>query len=247
MPLAGMDARLALATEQELVAPPAFPWSYAAASRLPRATVSAVAVHPRPPSAETVTDVAETLTQQAPALARPFTLPTSPPYLMVPLAFKLHLTLDDEGRVASAAVTGAPGELDFLLAERAAALVFPPSAGGAAVSATLTLTPYHYDRLLARRHGLPLPAADYELLYRALQFGTYGFADACRAYAPALLRADAATKVSFRVGPSGHPERVAFSPPLGDEKEQLLADALGQVFLPRRLAGAEVTVLLGSE
>ncbi len=247
---AGFDRRRVFALEQELLAPPAFPWSLAALSHLPRAEVRSLRITRFPEETDLPPDLAallaDELTRQARTFARPFTLPSSPPYLVVPLAFEVEFDLDDDGRTAVAAVSGAPGDLNRAFAEAATAFVFPPAAAHVAFAATVTLTPYHYNRLSASRRGRRLSAEDYRLLFRSLQFNSYPVYDAIAAVEPELLSASHETRVTFFIAPDGHPQGVAFEPPLADGAADVIGAALAELYLPAELAGAKVEFLLSN-
>lgn len=248
--LAGLEPRLVFASEQELLAPPAFPWSLAAVSRLPRAEVGAVKVLRKPEgpaAAENLPEVlAAALAEQAPALARPFTLPSSPPYLVTPVVLELEFELDDAGAAVAAAAAGAPAELNAVIAERAAHIVFPRAAADVAFEAAVTLVPYPYERVVARRRGRAVTPEEYRLLFRALQFNSFPFYDTCLAVAPELLTAEEDTVVSFEVDADGRPRAPALEPPLpSEEANDALADALAEIYLPTTLTGARVEFIIG--
>jgi hypothetical protein len=238
---AGFDRRAAFATEQELLAPAAFPWSLAAVSRLPRAEVKAVAVLRAPENTELpagIRDVlAAELAEQTPTIARPFTLEASPPYLVTPVTVRLEFELNDDGSTAAAAASGAPGELNALFAERAARLFFPPEAGDAAFAATVTLIPYCYERLSATRAGKPVSDEEYRALFRALQYNSFPFYDTLLAACPELLTADGETDVSFVVDAAGHPGAVKLEPAPDEDDAAALAETLAEIHLPKKLAG----------
>jgi len=249
--LAGFEPRLAYASEQELLAPAAFPWSLAAVSRLPRAEVGAVTVLRKPegpPAARDLPQVlAAALAEQAPAVARPFTLAASPPYLVTPVTLQLEFELDDAAAAEAAGVAGAPAELNAAFAERAVHFVFPQAAADVAFAAAVTLVPYPYERLSARRGGAAVTDAEYRLLFRALQFNSFALYDTCLAAAPELLTAKEDTLVSFDVGADGHARAASFEPPLpSDEARDALADALAEIYLPKTLAGARVEFAIGN-
>jgi hypothetical protein len=248
--LAGLEPRLAYASEQELLAPAAFPWSLAAVSRLPRAEVGAITVLRRPegppPAEDLPAALAATLAEQTPTVARPFTLAASPPYLITPVVLRLEFELDDAGAAAAAGVAGAPAELNAAFAERAVHFVFPQAAAGVAFAATVTLVPYPYDRLAARRGGKAVTEEEYRLLFRALQFNSFPLYDTCLAAAPELLTAREDTVVSFDVGADGRPRAASFEPPLPSaEAREALADALAEIYLPKTFAGARVEFVIG--
>jgi hypothetical protein len=248
--VAGLDRRTTFATEQELLAPPAFPWSLAAVSRLPRAEVKGVAVlrtreEAGPPAG--VRDVlAAELAEQVPTIARPFTLEASPPYLVTPVTVRLEFELNDDGSTAAAAASGAPGELNALFAERAARLVFPPEAGDAAFVATVTLIPYCYERLSATRAGKPVGDEEYRALFRALQYNSFPLYDTLLAACPELLAAGEETDVSFVVDAAGHPGAVKLEPAPDEDDAAALAETLAAVYLPKKLAGATVSFVISS-
>jgi hypothetical protein len=249
--LAGLEPRLAYASEQELLAPAAFPWSLAAVSQLPRAEVGTVNILRKPegpPAAGNLPEVlAAALAEQAPAVARPFTLATSPPYLVTPVTLQLEFELDEGGAAMAAAAAGAPAELNASFAERAVQFVFPPTAADVSFAAAVTLVPYSYERLAARRGGTAVTAEEYRLLFRALQFSSFAFYDTCLAVAPELLTAKEDTLVSFDVGADGHPRAASFEPPLASEEARdALADALAEIYLPKNLAGARVEFAVGN-
>ena len=249
--LAGFDARTAYASEQELLAPAAFPWSLAAVSRLPRAEVGPVTIlrEPEgPPAEENLPLVlAAALAEQAPAVARPFTIAASPPYLVTPVTLQLEFELDDAGAAGAAAAAGAPAELNAAFAERAVHFVFPQAAADVAFAAAVTLVPYPYERLSARRGATAVTDEEYRLLFRALQFNSFAFYDSCLAAAPELLTAREDTLISFDVGADGHPREASFEPPLASEEARdALADALAEMYLPKTLAGARVEFAVGN-
>ncbi len=249
--VAGFDRRLVYATDQELLAPAAFPWSLAAISRLPRADVAAVTIVRAPeqtePPEQLAPVLAAALAEQAPTIARPFTLAASPPYLVTPVTVRLEFELNDDGSTAAAAASGAPGELNASFAERAARFVFPPEVSNVAFAATVTLVPYSYERLRATRAGKPVAEEEYRLLFRALQYNSFPLYDTVLATAPGLLTAKEATAVSFVVNAEGHPSRVALEPAPPAEAAEALAAALAAVYLPKTLAGAEVEFAVGGE
>ena len=244
---AGLEPRTALALDQELFAPGCFPWSLGAVTRLPRAEVTKTRLTRGPAdkgaAAELQRTLADELARQAPTLARPFALPASPPYLVTPLTVELECELDEEGAATLAAVGGAPPDLNAALAEEATTLVFPREAAGAAFTATVTLVPYPYDRIRARRGGAPLAADDFRLLFRTLQFSSYPLYDAVRGAAPELLTAPEDTRLSFTVGADGHPGRVDFTPPPPAAAE--LAAAVEGMMFPRGLVGVRAEVSVG--
>jgi hypothetical protein len=249
--LAGLEPRLTYASEQELLAPAAFPWSLAAVSRLPRAEVGPITIRrtPEGPAAEEHLPeiLLAALAEQAPAVARPFTLASSPPYLITPVTLQLEFELDDAGAAAAAAAAGAPAELNAAFAERAVHLVFPHAAADVAFAAAVTFVPYPYERLSARRGGTAVTPEEYRLLFRALQFNSFAFYDTCLAVAPELLTAQEDTLVSFDVGVDGHPRAASFAPPLSSEEAgDALADALAEIYLPKALAGARVEFAIGN-
>jgi hypothetical protein len=247
--VAAFDRRLVYATEQELLAPAAFPWSLAAISRLPRAEVSGVTILRTPEGAEFPEGLgdalAAALAEQAPTIARPFTLEASPPYLVTPLALRLELELDEAGAAEAAAVTGAPGDLNAPFAERAARFVFPGEAANVAFAATVTLIPYSYERLRATRAGRPVTEEEYGMLFRALQYNSFPIYDTILATAPGLLTAEDEAAVSFVVDAEGHPSRVALEPPLAPEAAAALTATLAEMYLPKTLAGASVEFAIG--
>jgi len=247
---AGMDRRLATASAAELLAPAAFPWSLAGVSRLPRAEVAAVTITRAPEGTAAPEELrgrlAAALAEQAPTIARPFTLATSPPYLITPLTLELEFFLDETGAAAAAGVAGAPADLNASFAERAVRFVFPPAAGSAAFAATVTLVPSSYDRLRARRRGQPVPEEEYRLLFRALQYNSFPLYDTCLVAAPELLTAEEGTVVTFEVDAEGQPQRVTFDPPPASaEAAEALAATLAEIHLPRAVAGATVEFTLG--
>jgi hypothetical protein len=190
--------------------------------------------------------LAAALTEQAPTIARPFTLATSPPYLVTPITLELEFLLDETGAAAAAGVAGAPADLNASFAERAVRFVFPPAAASAAFAATVSLVPPSYDRLRARRGGNPVPEEEYRLLFRALQYNSFPLYDTCLAAAPELLTAEEATAVAFEVDAEGHPNRVTFEPALASgAAAEALAATLAEIHLPRALAGASVEFALG--
>jgi len=252
---ARFDDRLAFATDQELLAPPAFPWSLAAVGRLPRAEVSGLRITHKPattaeaakaPEKDLAADLAADLTWQAPARARPITRYASPPYLVTPLTINVELELDETGRVATAAVSGAPPDLNGVFAERATAFVFSPAAAGATFAATVKLVPYAFERLNARRGGRPLADDDYRLLFRSLQYSSYPIYDAVNARAPEMLTAGRATTVAFVVDAAGHPSKVRLEPAPEAEADREIAAAFAGIFLPKRVAGARVEVIIAA-
>ena len=247
--LAGLDRRTVFATDQELLAPAAFPWSLAFVSRLPRADVSALAVTRAPEEGELPAGLADVLAaelaEQVPTIARPFTLEASPPYLITPVTVRLEFELDEDGSTAAAAATGAPGELNARFAERAAHFVFPREVANAAFAATVTLVPYSYERLRATRGRKPVTEEEYRTLFRALQFNSFPVYDTVLATAPGLLTAGESTAVSFVVDADGHPSRVALEPSPPPEAAEAVAAALAGVYLPKTLAGAEVEFAVG--
>lgn len=248
--LAGFDPRLAYASEQELLAPAVFPWSLAAVSRLPRAEVGAITVLRKPEGPAPAENLPEllvaALAEQTPTVARPFTLAASPPYLVTPVTLQLEFELDDAGAAAAAASAGAPAELNAPFAERAVHFVFPQAAADVAFAATVTLVPYPYERLSARRGGKAVTDEEYRLLFRALQFNSFPLYDTCLAAAPDLLTAREDTVVSFVVGADGHPAAASFEPPLpSEDARDALADALAEMYLPTTLAGARVEFVIG--
>jgi hypothetical protein len=221
--LAGLEPRLTYASEQELLAPAAFPWSLAAVSRLPRAEVGPITIRrtPEGPAAEEHLPeiLLAALAEQAPAVARPFTLASSPPYLITPVTLQLEFELDDAGAAAA----------------------------DVAFAAAVTFVPYPYERLSARRGGTAVTPEEYRLLFRALQFNSFAFYDTCLAVAPELLTAQEDTLVSFDVGVDGHPRAASFAPPLSSEEAgDALADALAEIYLPKALAGARVEFAIGN-
>lgn len=242
--VAGLERRLVFATDQELLAPAAFPWSLAAVSRLPRAEVSGVTVLRTPEGADLPEGLGDALAaelaEQVPTIARPFTLEASPPYLVTPLTLQLEFILDDRGATAAAAVAGAPGELNALFAERAARLVFSPAAANVNFTATVTLIPYPYERLSATRRGKPVAEEEYRALFRALQYNCFPFYDTLLAVSPELITAEDGTDVSFVVDAAGHPAAVALEPPPAEEDAAALADTLAEIHLPTTLTGVAV-------
>ncbi len=242
--VAGMERRLAFATDQELLAPAAFPWSLAAVSRLPRAQVSGVTILRTPEGAEVpegIRDIlAAELAEQVPTIARPFTLDASPPYLVTPITLQLEFILDEEGATAAAAVAGAPGEMNAPFAERAARLVFSPAAANVNFAAAVTLIPDSYERLSGTRGGVPLADEEYRALFRALQYNSFPFYDTLLAASPELITAEDGTAVSFVVDAAGHPAAVALEPPPAEEDAAALADTLTEMHLPTTLAGVAV-------
>jgi hypothetical protein len=248
-PAAGFDRRLVYATDQELLAPPAFPWALAAVSRLPRAEVVSLNIIRTAEGAESPPKLGEMLTaglaEQAPTIARPFTLPASPPYLVTPVTVRLEFELGEAGATAAAAVTGAPADLNAPFAERAAHLVFPPEAANVSFAATVKLIPYPYDRLSASRGGNPLSEEEYRSLFRALQYNSFPLYDTVLAVAPELITAESETRVSFVVDKEGHPGAVALEPPLPPEAGEALAATLAEIYLPKKLAGAGVQFVIG--
>lgn len=249
--LAGLEPRLAYASEQELLAPAAFPWSLAAVSRLPRAEVGTVTILRKPegpPAAQNLPEIlAAALAEQAPGAARPFTLAASPPYLITPVTLQLEFELDDAGMAEAAGVAGAPAELNAAFAERGAHFVFPQAAADVSFAVAVTLVPYPYERLSARRGGTAVAREEYRLLFRALQFNSFALYDTCLAVAPELLTAKEDTVVSFDVGADGHPRAPSFAPPLpSEEAGDALADALAEIYLPKTLAGARVEFAIGN-
>jgi len=249
--LAGLEARFAYASEQELLAPPAFPWSLAAVSRLPRAEVGTVTIlrEPEgPPAADNLPEVlAAALAEQAPSVARPFTLAASPPYLVTPVTIELEFKLDENGAAMAAAAAGAPADLNASFAERAVHLVFPQAAAGVSFTAAVTLVPYPYERLSARRGAAALTPEEYRLLFRALQYNSFPFYDTCLAVAPELLTAEGDTVVAFDVDGVGHPGEASFAPPLpSEDARDALAGALAEIYLPKTLTGARVEFVIGN-
>ncbi len=248
-PAAGFDRRLVYATEQELLAPPAFPWTLAAVSRLPRAEVISLnvirAAEGTEPAARLAEVLAAELAEQAPTIARPFTLATSPPYLVTPVTVRLEFELGEAGATAAAAVTGAPADLNAPFAEKAAHLVFPREAQNVSFAATVTLIPYPYDRLSASRGGKPVSEEEYRSLFRALQYNSFPLYDTVLAVAPQIITAESETRVSFVVDREGHPGAVALEPPLPPEAEEALAATLAEIYLPKKLAGAGVKFVIG--
>jgi hypothetical protein len=246
--VAGLDRRTVFATEQELLAPAAFPWSLATISRLPRAEVRGVAVLRAPEEAELPAGIREVfakeLAEQAPTIARPFTLAASPPYLVTPVTVRVEFELNDDGSTAAAAASGAPGELNALFAERAAHLVFPLEAGHAAFAATVTLIPHCYERLSATRAGKPVSDEEYRALFRALQYNSFPFYDTLLAACPELLAAEEGTEVSFAVDAAGHPGGIKFEPAPEEDDAAELAATLAEMHLPKKLAGAAVSFLI---
>lgn len=248
--VAGLERRLVFAAEQELLAPAAFPWSLAAVSRLPRAEVSGVAVLRTPEGSELpegLRDIlAGELAERVPTIARPFTLETSPPYLVTPLTLQLEFKLDEDGATAAATVAGAPGELNAPFAERAARLVFSPTAADANFAATVTLIPYPYERLSATRRGKPVAAEEYRALFRALQYNSFPLYDTLLAVSPELITAEEETKVSFVVDGSGRPSAIAFEPSPAEDDAAALAATLAEMHLPKTLAGVAVDFIISS-
>jgi hypothetical protein len=242
--LAGLDRRFVFATDQELLAPPAFPWSLAAVSRLPRAEVSGVTLLQTPEGVEVPegldATLAAELAEQVPTIARPFTLEASPPYLVTPLTLQLEFILDEDGATSAAAVAGAPGELNAPFAERAVRMVFSPAAAYVNFAATVTLIPHPYDRLTATRRGNPVTEEEYRSLFRALQFNCFPFYDTMLAVSPELVTAEDGTAVSFVVDAEGHPGAIALEPSPAEEETAALAEALAAVQLPAMLAGVAV-------
>ncbi len=251
--VAGLERRLVFAAEQELLAPAAFPWSLAAVSRLPRAEVSGVAVLRTPEGSELPEGLrglrdtlAGELAERVPTIARPFTLEASPPYLVTPLTLQLEFKLDEDGATAAAAVAGAPGELNAPFAERAAHLVFSPTAADVNFAATVTLIPYPYERLSATRGGKPVAADEYRALFRALQYNSFPLYDTLLAVSPELITAEEETKVSFVVDGSGRPSAIAFEPSPAEEDAAALAATLAEMHLPKTLAGVAVNFIISS-
>lgn len=248
--VAGLERRFVFAAEQELLAPAAFPWSLAAVSRLPRAEVSGVAVLRTPEGSELPEGLRDTLAgelaERVPTIARPFTLEASPPYLVTPLTLQLEFKLDEDGATAAAAVAGAPGELNAPFAERAAHLVFSPTAADVNFAATVTLIPYPYERLSATRGGKPVTEEEYRALFRALQYNSFPLYDTLLAVSPELITAEEETKVSFVVDGSGRPSAIAFEPPPAEEDAAALAATLAEMHLPKTLAGVAVNFIISS-
>jgi hypothetical protein len=242
--VAGLERRLILATDQELLAPAAFPWSLAGVSRLPRAEVSGVTLIRTPEDGELPEGLGDALAaelaEQVPAIARPFTLEASPPYLVTPLTLQLEFILNEDGATAAAAVAGAPGDLNAPFAERAARLVFSPAAANVNFTATVTLIPDSYDRLTATRAGIPVADEEYRALFRALQYNSFPFYDTLLAVTPDLIKTEDGTAVSFVVDAAGHPGAVALEPSPAEEDAAALADTLAAMHLPTTLAGVAV-------
>jgi hypothetical protein len=161
------------------------------------------------------------------------------------LTVEMAFALNDAGETSSAAVRGAPAELNAAFAERAAAFGFTADAAGAAFTAEVKLVPYCYERLTAARNGRALGDEEYRLLFRAMQFGSYNLYDAVRAAAPGWLDGPADEAATFVVNDDGHPSAVAFEPPVEGAAQEAVAAALEAMFVPRRLAGTRVRVLIG--
>lgn len=246
--VAGLERRLIFATDRELLAPAAFPWSLAAVSRLPRAEVSGVTVLGTPEGAEPPEGLGDALAaelaEQVPTIARPFTLDASPPYLVTPITLQLEFILDEDGATAAAAASGAPGELNAPFAERAARLVFSPAAANVNFAATVTLIPDSYERLTATRAGKPVADEEYRALFRALQYNSFPFYDTLLAASPELITAEDGADVSFVVDAAGHPAAVALEPPPAEEDAAALAETLAEMHLPTTLAGVAVRFII---